>query len=143
MERKFNDWYSNQITDHFNSGVSLEDVYVKLYLSIIKTIHAGWIVNPYNQMNSVDARKTIESGCLTTGIHDAIWLGLNKLPYVYLFEDIDPMIKTAIPATNLHALCAVDKEEIAVAYSREFVDDNDADLERELPDKEWDAFSIF
>lgn len=71
--RKFNDWYSNQVTDHLSGGVSLEDVDVKLYLPIIKIIHAGWIVNPYNQMNSVDAKKIIESGSLTTGIHDAIW----------------------------------------------------------------------
>ena len=71
MGRKFNDWCSNQITDHSSGGISLEDVDVKLYLPIIK-IHAGWIVNPYNQMNSVDAKKIIESGSLTTGIHDAI-----------------------------------------------------------------------
>ena len=36
MKRKFNEWYSNQITDQLDRGVSLEDVDVNLRSSIMK-----------------------------------------------------------------------------------------------------------
>lgn len=68
---------------------------------------------------------------------------IKQIALYLFFEDIDPMIKKAIPETNLHAVCAMDKEEIAVAYSREFVDDSGADFAWELPDTGWGAFSIF
>lgn len=43
------------------------------------------------------------------------------------------MIETTVPETNLLAVCGEDKEHIALAYSREFHNDNDDEA-----DLEWD-----
>ena len=48
MAKKFNGWYSDQITEQLESGKALEDVDVKLRLSILKPLHAGWVVDFYN-----------------------------------------------------------------------------------------------
>lgn len=84
-------------------------------------------------------------GWLSAGVHDIVRLRLNKWPYTDPFEDIDPMIETAIPETNLLALCGKDKEHIALAYSREFRNDNDdeADLEWDYLTQNWVHLTFF
>ena len=42
-------WYSAQIQSQLDSGVVLDDVDVDLRLSVLKTIHATWIVSIYVQ----------------------------------------------------------------------------------------------
>ena len=84
-------------------------------------------------------------GWLSAGVHDTVRLGLNKWPYIDPFEDIDPVIETAIPETNLLAASGKDKEHIARAYSREFHNDNDeeADLEWDHLTQNWVHLTFF
>ena len=62
----------------------LENVQVKLNLTILKPIHAGWLVEFYNHMTTDKGCNIIKNGWKATGITDAIRLGLNDLPSVIL-----------------------------------------------------------
>ena len=60
-------------------------------LSLLKPLHAGWMVDLYNHMTG-EAKKIIDSGWTSSGIKDAIRLGLNALPSIDPFNDIAPMM---------------------------------------------------
>ena len=96
-------------------------------------------------MTSEDAKQIIESGWLSAGIRDSIRLGLNKLPSIDPFDDIDPMMETTIPEANLRSVCHLEEEEVGVAYSQMTEEPNDSsdDSDWDLPDEERGAFNIF
>ena len=52
LKNKFNEWYSFQVSKQLAEGVMLENVQVKLNLTILKPIHAGWLVEFYNHMTT-------------------------------------------------------------------------------------------
>ena len=58
LPKKFNGWYSQQISDELESGKSLEEIDVKLRLSTLKPLHAGWIVDLLNYMTSPKGKKS-------------------------------------------------------------------------------------
>ena len=45
MARKFNDWYTWQVSAQLDKGVSIDDIDIKLRLSLMKPLHAGWLVD--------------------------------------------------------------------------------------------------
>ena len=55
--KKFNEWYAKEIHRQLDAGTLLEEVDVKLRLSVMKPIHAHWMVELYNHMNTGDGRK--------------------------------------------------------------------------------------
>ena len=50
IAKKFNGWYSNQISKQLEDGKCLEEVDIKFRLSILKSLHAGWVVDFYNHI---------------------------------------------------------------------------------------------
>ena len=50
MKDEFTSWYSAQIQSQLDSGVVLDGVDFDLRLSVLKPIHATWIVSMYNQL---------------------------------------------------------------------------------------------
>ena len=56
MKDQFTSWYSAQIQSQLDSGVVLDDVDVDLRLSVLKPIHATWIVSMYNHLSSSDMK---------------------------------------------------------------------------------------
>jgi len=86
------DWYSKQVSDQLTAGKSLESVQVPLKLSIMKPLHAGWLVEFYNFMTSSEGKKYIETGWRTSGITDAISMGKENLPPIDPFNDLDPLL---------------------------------------------------
>ena len=64
---------SKQLAD----GVMLENVQVKLTLTILKPVHAGWLIEFYNHMTTDKGCDIIKNGWKAAGIIDAICLGLN------------------------------------------------------------------
>ena len=48
LGRKFVDWYSHQVSNQLSEDNPLESVQVSLKFCIIKSIHAGWLVEFYN-----------------------------------------------------------------------------------------------
>ena len=52
FKNKFNEWYSQQVSSQLARGINLENIDVKLKLSLIKSIHAVWVVDFYNHMTT-------------------------------------------------------------------------------------------
>ena len=149
MSRKFNSWYTDQISLQLEKGVPIDEIDIKLHLSLMKPLHAEWITNFYNHMTTPESKKIIESGWLCSGGQDAIRLGLKKLPSIDLFNDIAPMTDTAgftiSPPSSAFGLL---NEEKSAGYSIEETPDGD---NGEEDDKHWEsvdfqdhgAFDIF
>ena len=123
--KKFNEWYAKEIHLQLDAGIPLEEVDVKLRLSLMKPVHAHWMVDLYNHMTTGEGKKNIESGWRAAGIQDAVKLGLKNLPTVDPFSDIDPMLDDPKSnGQNLDALCGTSQEEHSVAYLREQNEDD-------------------
>ena len=72
LKGKFECWYAQQITNQPEGGSSVYGVQVSLKLSVIKRIHAKWLLGLYDHLrNSSDA--TIK-GFAMAGIKDALMM---------------------------------------------------------------------
>ena len=67
------------------SRVVLDDV--DLRLSVLKPIHATWIVSMYNHLSSSEGRQSIAKGWKKAGV--TVASGAKKLPPEDPFEDLD------------------------------------------------------
>ena len=84
LRKKFECWYAQQITDQLNKGISVYDLNVPLKLSVIKPIHANWLLGLYDHLkHSCD---TIIKGFEMAGIKDALEM---ELPQEDPFADLD------------------------------------------------------
>ena len=92
LKGRFAEWYSQQVSLQLETGINIEYVSVKLLLSTLKPLNAGWIIDFYNIMASNQGKEVILSGWLKSGITDAIKLGLSNLPPIDPFNDIDPLV---------------------------------------------------
>ena len=88
MKDQFTSWYSAQIQSQLDSGVVLDDVDVDLRLSVLKPIHATWIVSMYNHLSSSEGRQSIAKGWKKAGV-TVVVSGSKKLPPEDPFEDLD------------------------------------------------------
>ena len=112
IAKKFNDWYSDQISEELQSGTTLKEVNVKLRLSVLKPLHAGQAVDFYNFIISAGGKEAILNGWKATGIYDAIRLGIGKLPVMDLYHDIDHLVNESniSVGTNLEAVCQLNQD---------------------------------
>ena len=84
LKGKFECWYAQQITNQLEGGSSVYDVQVPWKLSVIKPIHAKWLLSLYDHLaNSSD---TIIKGFAMAGIKDALMM---ELPLEDPFADLD------------------------------------------------------
>ena len=136
FKNKFNEWYSQQVSSQLARGINLENIEVKLKLSLIKPIHAAWVVDFYNHMTTAKGVEIITSGWRTVGILDAIELGSSALPSIDPFDDIDPLLSTQLE-DNCNNVGVIDE------YIDEYIDiDNnvvDKDDENDDEDECYDA----
>ena len=119
LKKKFTNWYAGHLSKQPEKGVKLDEVNVKLLLSTLKPLHAGWLVDFYNEMTTPNGMETIKSGWRASCIQDAITLGSNTTNWS--FDDIDPLIndnEAANEANQLQAICASTAEELLLGYSR-------------------------
>ena len=87
MKDQFTSWYSAQIQSQLDSGMVLDDVDVDLRLSVLKPIHATWIVSMYNHLSSSEGRQSIAKGWKKAGVTDVS--GSKKLPPEDPFKDLN------------------------------------------------------
>ena len=71
----------------------MDDIEIKLGLSVLKPVHAKWLMDTFNFMTSHAGSEVISNGWKTTGITEAPSIGLNDLESIDLFEYIDPLVK--------------------------------------------------
>ena len=144
MARKFNDWYTNQVSAQLDKGIAIDEIDIILRLSLLKPLHAGWSVDFYNHMTSGAEKKLIDSGWATSGIKDAIALGLDALPSIDPFKDIAPMLIESSdnsPPLN-HAICDITPEIKSIGYSRDDYDEESSEDEVWGPADERNIFYI-
>ena len=67
-KKEFITYYSDQVQQQVESGIDLEDVDVDLRLSVIKPLHAQWLVNMYNFFTEPNGRKIVLKGWKKAGI---------------------------------------------------------------------------
>ena len=59
LKTKFSQWYSQQIQDALDSAKAVEDIEVKVPLSVMKPLHGCWLIEMYNELTSARCRKVI------------------------------------------------------------------------------------
>ena len=95
IEKQKSSWKTNsrlgtwrKFKSQLDSGVVLDDVDVDLRLSVLKPIHATWIVSMYNHLSSSEGRQSIAKGWKKDGVTDVV-SGPKKRPPEDPFEDLD------------------------------------------------------
>ena len=72
LKDKFGEWYAAQVQKQLGDGSNIYAVEVKLSLSVLKPIHARWLISLYDHLRN--QRETIIKGFDKAGISEAISL---------------------------------------------------------------------
>ena len=91
MKKKFALWYADQVKSELDKGKNIEEIDISMKLSILKPLHAKWLIDLYNYMTSPDGQAVSLEGWKVAGITEAVQKGLNGLPSIDPFHDIDPL----------------------------------------------------
>ena len=144
MKKKFTEWYSKQIANELEKGTPLHDIEVKLKLSVLKPLHAGWLIDVYDHLTSEAGRKIIANGWQSTGITSAISKGVQGLPTLDPFDTIDPLVNHADESDN--HLPNMNSEEIDFFINLRGEEEDSSDDEWEMEDTGVEirnAFNMF
>ena len=93
MNRKFSDWYAAKIMHAMDDGRELDSIDIELKLSIIKLLHAKWMMEVSNETMSAEGKEVCLKGWEVSSIKGAVELGVTKLLNLDPFNDIDPMLE--------------------------------------------------
>ena len=83
LKNKFSEWYFQQITKRLEQGESIHDIEVKTTLTIMKPIHAKWIIGLYNHLQNQP--QLIKKGFEEAGISEALAQELVMIKGSFLF----------------------------------------------------------
>ena len=128
MKNKFTNWYSSEVMRELDKGSDIDAIEIKLKLSVMKPLHAAWLINFYNYFTSPKGREICIKGWKVSGICDAINMASSKLPSLDHFADIDPLMddnEVSLP-DPINAI----KLQQSQAYITDTIDDtDDSDVE--------------
>ena len=125
MHEKLNDWYSLQISiQSFEERKLLHDIDAPLKLSLLKPIHAQWMLELYNKMTATPDKEIIHSAQKDVGIVDALNNRTDGLEYYDSFHDINPVMEQSQEHKTLWELCSLTVKQLTIAYSQEDEDDS-------------------
>ena len=77
------------------SGKNAEEIEVKLLLSKLKPLHAGWLIELYKHFTPTVGKEIITNGQKAAGITDAIKNGFPSFDLLDPFSRIDPLEQSA------------------------------------------------
>ena len=83
----------NTLRNELESGKKLENVTIKFLLSRMKPLHAGWLIDCYNQLILSHRKEIILAGWRASGISAGVDGGFIGF-LVDLFNEIDPFNQT-------------------------------------------------
>ena len=75
MRKNLSEWYSKKILQALENGCEVMDAKVDVKLTIMKPLHAKWLSEFYNYINSSDGQEITRNDWLRAGIADAIKMG--------------------------------------------------------------------
>ena len=81
--------------------MELDDIDVEYHLSVLKPLHAKWLLELYNHMSTNEGKEIVANGWKKAGIFDAIKLGSSGFPSLDPFADICPLIESLQLRENL------------------------------------------
>ena len=136
MKKKFTLWYSDQVIRAPDEGKDIKDVEISLKLSVVKPLHAKWLIEMYKHMSSSEGRDVCLKGWKVAGILDAAEKWLDGLPNLDPFHDVDPLATT----DSLEEVDGNESETERNMYFSPFVDENE---ESKYEDKDGNIFDVF
>ena len=92
MKQKFNEWFATRLRNELESGKELE-ITINFLLSTTKSLHAGWLIDCYNQLTSPHGKEIILAGCRASGISAAVEDGFIGF-LIDPLNEIDPFDQT-------------------------------------------------
>ena len=134
-----------QLLDLIEEGLievkDLEDIDILLTLSMLKPVHASWVVDLYNYLTTTKGKVVIENDWKKSGITEAIEGGYSKLQPLDIFESIDPLMSKEnlsilytdwyIDANNLYEIQRTEEEEESdqeIEWKHAYFDNNIFDI---------------
>ena len=91
MKKKFTLQCADQVKSELDKGKKIEEIGISMKLSILKPLHAKCLIDLYNYMTLLDGQAVSFKGWKVAGITEAVQKGLNGLPALGPFHDIDPL----------------------------------------------------
>ena len=123
------EWFTRKISIGLENGQELDDIEIDYCLSVLKPLHATWLISLYDHMSSPEGKAVIASGWKS--FFDAINLGLSGLPMLDPFNDICPLIKV-IPFKETLSLASLCPQELE-SYKAKVADETNVD------ESEWEV----
>ena len=141
MKRKFTVWYADQVQHAMDAGKSMEEIDIDLKLSVLKPLHASWLIELFDHVTSPAGKDVSLKGWKVAGITDIVKKGTSRLPSLDPFHNIDPLsfIPVAIEEGNSETINGEQRE---MYLSEESMDVDDTDDE-EWDDRDRNAFDAF
>ena len=136
MKQNFNEWFATQLRNELESGIELENTTIKFLLSTMKPLHAGWLIDYYNQLTSSHRKEIILAGWRASGISAAVEDSLIGF-LINSFNEINPFDQTIeINMTSVFRPMYeeyINKEKVFHDYNsdNEFYDSKNSDFNRE------------
>ena len=142
MKKKFTLWYADQVKSELDKGKKIEEIDISMKLSILKPLLAKWLIDLYNYMTSPDGQAVSLKGWKVAGITEAVQKGLNGLPSLDPFHDMDPLSFTPIAEDNTFQNDR--DEEVEEQWSMYIHEGEEEDTgEEEWVDADENAFDLF
>ena len=94
MKGMFAELYRKQVEEALSHGKKVEDMEVKFYCTVIKPLHAKWLMKFYNRITSEKGSEIIINGSKRSEIYDAIKNGSSSLLSIDPFSEIAPLAVT-------------------------------------------------
>ena len=92
MKEKFSIWYSEQISLTLENAEKLENINISFKITVLKPLHAKWLVEFYNHITSGEKREIITLGFERAGITHALKLGSSNLPELDPFAEFSTLV---------------------------------------------------
>ena len=92
MIEKFSTWYSEQISLALQNGEKLENIIMSFKITVLKPLHAKWLVEFYNHIISGEKRKFITGGFGRAGVTHTLELGSSNLPELDPFAEFSTFV---------------------------------------------------
>ena len=87
MKDIFTTWYSAEVQKQMQSGMRTDEIEVHLRLSVLKPLHATWLVSLCNHLTGSVGKRRIAKGWSKAGISELVQ-GKTTLSPEDLFENI-------------------------------------------------------
>ena len=68
MKDQFTNWYSAEIQKQMQSGTTTDEIEVDLRLSVLKPLHARWMVSLYNHLTNREGKGYVTKGWEKAGV---------------------------------------------------------------------------